>query len=273
MRGEVSEEKIVEPGRRAMVNGLQRVCPARATCKCCGASAVAYGVVDFHKNCEIYRRKVLDISGIPIYYHRCPACEFIFTTAFDDFSKEDFLRYIYNEEYAVVDPDYPDERPRVNAAFLCNVFSGAKPHRILDYGGGNGVLAEVLRNAGFACAETYDPFVAHYSERPDDRFDCVVSFEVLEHSTQPADTIAEMNDLLMSNGLIMFSTLVQPDDIDSVGLNWWYAGPRNGHVSLFTRNSLAMLAQRFGLTFGSFGDGFHVLFREVPEFARHLIRA
>jgi len=256
-----------------MSSGLQAVCTKQAICKCCGALAFRCGVVDFHKNCEMYRRKVLDISGVPIYYHRCPDCQFIFTTAFDHFTKEDFLRYVYNEDYLLVDPDYQEQRPRGNAAFVCNLFSDARPRRILDYGGGNGVLAESLRAAGFWDAETYDPFVPRHSARPRDRFDCVVSFEVLEHSTDPAQTIADINEFLTESGLILFSTLVQPADIDEQGLNWWYAGPRNGHVSLYTRTSLAMLGQPLGFTLGSFNDGLHVFVREVPDFAKHFIKA
>jgi 2-polyprenyl-6-hydroxyphenyl methylase/3-demethylubiquinone-9 3-methyltransferase len=228
--------------------------------------------VDFHKNCEIHRRKVLDLSGIPVYYYRCSHCRFIFTTAFDDFTKEEFLQYIYNEEYLLVDPDYREVRPKGNAATLCSLFSTVKPGRILDYGGGDGVLTELLRAAGFPLVETYDPFVPRHSARPLGRFDCIVSFEVVEHTTDPAGVFADMNALLADPGVILFSTLIQPADIDNVGLNWWYAGPRNGHVSLYSKASLAMLVERFGFTFGSFSDGWHVLFREIPDFAQHFLR-
>jgi len=255
-----------------MISGLRAICAKQTPCKCCGALAALYGVVDFHKNCEILRRRVLDIAGVPIYYHRCPACRFIFTTAFDHFTKEDFLRYIYNDEYFVVDPEYAEQRPKWNAEVLCKMFSGARPRRVLDYGGGNGVLAAALRAAGFPDVETYDPFVPRYSARPRDRFDCVVSFEVLEHSTDPAQTISDINEFLAEPGLILVSTLVQPADIDEHGLNWWYAGPRNGHVSLFTKTSLAVLGQPLGLNCGSFNDSMHVFFREVPGFAAHFFK-
>jgi SAM-dependent methyltransferase len=255
-----------------MSSGLQAICTKQSFCKCCGAPAFPYGVVDFHKNCEMHRRKVLDISGVPIYYHRCSACQFIFTTAFDHFTKENFLEHVYNEDYIVVDPDYREQRPRGNAALLCKLFSDARPRRVLDYGGGNGALADALRAAGFPEAETYDPFVSRHSARPLGRFDCVVSFEVLEHSTDPARTIADINEFLADPGLILFSTLVQPPDIDIQGLNWWYAGPRNGHVSLYTRTSLAILGQPFGFTCGSFNDNVHVFFRDVPNFAKHIIK-
>jgi 2-polyprenyl-6-hydroxyphenyl methylase/3-demethylubiquinone-9 3-methyltransferase len=207
--------------------------------------------VDFHKNCEIYRRRVLDISGVPIYYHRCPACQFIFTTAFDRFTNEDFQRYIYNEDYLLVDPDYQEARPGINAANLCRLFSATKPGRVLDYGGGDGVLAERLRAEGFPQVVTYDPFVPRYSARPPDRFDCVLCFEVVEHSTDPLRTFADMNNFLADPGLIVFSTLLQPADLDQQGLNWWYAGPRNAHVSLHSRASLEKVLQPFGFKFGS----------------------
>jgi 2-polyprenyl-6-hydroxyphenyl methylase/3-demethylubiquinone-9 3-methyltransferase len=228
--------------------------------------------VDFHKNCESIRRKVLDLSGIPIYYYRCPDCRFIFTTAFDHFTKEDFCRYIYNEEYLLVDPDYQQLRPRGNAEFLCQLFAGAKPQRILDYGGGHGLLAELLRAGGFSQVDTYDPFVPRYSARPPHRYDCVVSFEVAEHSTDPAGTFADMNDLVLEPGLVLFSTLLQPADIDQQHLSWWYVGPRNGHVSLYSRASLEALARPHRFKLGSFNDNLHVLFREIPDFAKPFIR-
>jgi SAM-dependent methyltransferase len=256
-----------------MSKGLQPVCDRVTPCKCCGAMAALFGVVDFHKNCEIYRRKVLDTSGVPIYYYRCPTCQFLFTTAFDHFKLEDFQRFIYNDDYLLVDPDYQESRPRSNAAWLCSLFPAVRPLRLLDYGGGNGILAESLRAAGFPHAETYDPFVAGHSVRPSDRFDCIVSFEVLEHATDPRHVFADMNELLTASGIIVCSTLLQPADIDRQGLSWWYAGPRNGHVSLHSRTSLETVVRPFGFRFGSFNDCFHLLYRNVPDFARHLIRS
>jgi 2-polyprenyl-6-hydroxyphenyl methylase/3-demethylubiquinone-9 3-methyltransferase len=251
-----------------MDSGLRAVCADQTTCKCCGATALPYGVVDFHKNCEIYRREVLGISGVPIYYYRCPACRFIFTTAFDDFTKDDFLRYVYNDDYLLVDPDYLGERARWNADLLVHLFSGTRPGRILDYGGGNGALADHLRAAGFPAVETFDPFVPRHSARPPGRFDCVLCFEVVEHSTDPERTFADICDSLDDPGLILFSTQLQPPDIDRQGLNWWYAGPRNGHVSLFSRASLQALLEPFGFGLASFNHSLHALFREIPDFAK-----
>jgi 2-polyprenyl-6-hydroxyphenyl methylase/3-demethylubiquinone-9 3-methyltransferase len=73
-------------------------------------------------------------------------------------------------------------------------------------------------------------------------------------------------------GMILFSTLLQPQDFDKTRMAWWYVGPRNGHVSLFSRNALMLAFQRHGLATASFNDNLHMAFRAVPEFAKHLIK-
>jgi 2-polyprenyl-6-hydroxyphenyl methylase/3-demethylubiquinone-9 3-methyltransferase len=246
--------------------------PLEAPCKCCAGTARLYGLVDFHKNCESQRREVLALSGIPIYYYRCPGCAFLFTTAFDHFSTDDFKRYVYNADYIRVDPEYADFRPRANARFVAEQFCAGRPASVLDFGGGNGVLAEVLRAAGFPRVDIFDPYVPQFAARPNDRYDCVLSFEVVEHSPDPAAIFREMNDLLAPGGIVLFSTLLQPADIDSQGLNWWYVGPRNGHVSLFSQASLLKLLEPLALRMASANDNLHMLYREIPDFARHLIR-
>jgi SAM-dependent methyltransferase len=250
---------------------FQAVTLGKTPCKCCGGQASLFGVVDFHKSCE-YWRGVLELSGIPIYYFRCPECGFIFTTTFDHFTMEDFRRHIYNSDYVLVDPEYEDARPRNNAAILLDFFPYLKPQRLLDYGCGAGLLVDVLRSSGLVQADGYDPFVPGHDTRPSHRYDCIVCFEVLEHSTDPARTLRDINDLLTENGLIVFSTLFQPADIERQGLNWWYVLPRNGHVSLFSRPSLLKLIEPFGFGLGSYNESLHVLVRKIPEFAKHFLR-
>jgi len=230
-----------------------------------------YGVVDLNKNCEVARQVVLPCCGIPVYYYRCANCKFLFTTFFDGFTPADFARVIYNDDYLLVDPDYVSARPGANAAMLQELFSASKPNRLLDFGGGNGTLARLLANKGFAHVDCYDPYIARYSQKPPHQYDCIVSFEVLEHLTDPIRALADLNDLLADPGLVLFSTLLQPDNIDQLGLTWWYAGPRNGHVSLYSRESLLRLAQRFGLKLASFNQNLHLLFRNPPAWSRHFL--
>ena len=238
-------------------------------CKVCGSPSPLFGVVDFHKSCIEAQGRRLSLSGIPIYYRRCPTCRFVFTDAFDTWSEQAFLKHIYNENYVVVDPDFVEVRPSLNAQAIGLAFAASRSEiRILDYGGGNGRMAELLREQGFSAA-TYDPFSVH-NELPSCRFDLVTCLEVAEHAPFPTQTIASINSLLNEDGAILFSTLLQPDNFDVLGLNWWYVGPRNGHVSLYTSETLTRLFAVHRMRVTSLSEGLHFAYREVPAFAAHL---
>jgi len=246
--------------------------PASLPCKVCGESSFLFGVVDLHTSCEEARGKRLALSGIPIYYRRCVRCGFLFTTAFDHWQISDFQAAIYNADYPLVDPDCLETRPAGNAKLIAETFGASRDSlRILDYGGGNGLLAKRLSGAGF-CAQTYDPF-SPWNELPHGNFDLITAFEVLEHLPQPRETVASMARLLGDPGAILFSTLLQPEDIDEQGLAWWYAAPRNGHVSLYSRASLHSLFRGLAMQVVSFNAGLHLAYRSpgpIPPFARHL---
>ena len=108
-------------------------------------------------------------------------------------------RRIYNRDYLLVDPDYVEMRPAANARMVAESFPDAKKSiRILDYGGGSGLLAERLRETGFSAA-TYDPF-SRFDEVPEERFDLITCFEVMEHVPQPRETVAAMASLLKEGG-------------------------------------------------------------------------
>jgi hypothetical protein len=238
-------------------------------CKCCGADALPFGSADFNKSCEDHRGKPLPAAGLDVPYHRCVVCGFTFTVAFDDLSSAEFQEHVYNAQYVLVDPDFVEARPRNNAAWVDRSFlSTNRSARALDYGGGNGLLASLLRQLGNARTESYDPF--YDAVRPTGRFDLVTCFEVLEHTTTPYETLRDIRSLLGDRGLLVFSTLLQPEDFLTQGLAWWYAAPRNGHVSLYTRASLTALMKRLGLKWGSFNDHTHVAFRNKSSFVKQL---
>ncbi len=248
------------------------IVPASVPCKVCGSSSELYGVVDFNKNCQEAKNQYpLRPAGIPIYYHHCPACRLIFTAAFDHFTKEEFLAHIYNREYALVDPDYAEFRPAHTAGMIAKTFVRTPTIRILDFGGGNGAAAEHLRRAGFVNAQTYDPFVDLSATAPAGTFDLITCIEVVEHSPTPLETFGQIASLLASDGMILLTTMTQPPDIDRIGLSWWYAGPRNGHVTLYSQQALRHVAAAIGMSYAPVNAGIHLLFRrELPPFARHL---
>lgn len=250
-----------------MIDGLKPVTASGLPCKICGGQAELYGVVDFHKSCEQGRGKHFTLSGVPIYYYRCSNCKFVFTEAFDDWSAEQFKANIYNDDYKLVDPDYETARPLVNAEFVAELWGAIKTQtRVLDYGGGNDTFCAVLLNAGFPVAVSYDPMVPQYARRPEGKFDLVTCFETLEHMPDPVAGIASIVEFAADPGLIFFRTLVQPGDFDQHGLNWWYVGPRNGHISIYSRQALSAAWERHGYKVASVNDSMHFAFRNLPPF-------
>lgn len=250
---------------------LKPVSPEPVPCKICGGAAALYGVVDFNKSGDETRGIRLPLAGIPIYYRCCAACGFLFTDAFDSWSHEEFKAHIYNDDYLAVDPDYTEIRPRANAELVAALWvEHMAATRVLDFGGGNDVLCSVLRSKGFPDAQTYDPMVPEYAQRPREKFDLVTCFETFEHLPDPDAGIARMVECLTETGLVLYSTVVQPADFSSHGVGWWYVAPRNGHVSIFTREALSIAWGRHGYKTVTFDGILHLAFCKLPAFLAHL---
>jgi 2-polyprenyl-6-hydroxyphenyl methylase/3-demethylubiquinone-9 3-methyltransferase len=257
----------------AMRPNLKPTSAAATPCKICGGAAAVYGAVDFHKSCEEMHGFRLPPSGVQISYRRCASCGFLFTDAFDDWNKAQFCEHIYNDGYLTVDPDYRVGRPHYNADLVNRLWGQYKAKlRVLDYGGGNGVLCDTLRAAGFPVAVSYDPLVPQYARRPEGKFNLVTCFETLEHMPHPVAGIASILESVDEPGLVMLSTLVQPIEFDKLGLDWWYVGPRNGHISIFSRQALTLAWRRYGYQLVSFNDDIHFAYRVLPEFAQSIGR-
>jgi len=256
-----------------MIASLKLTTAAVVPCKICGAAAAVYGTVDFHKCCMEWRGFRLPPSGVQITYRRCASCGFLFTDAFDDWSEAQFSEHIYNADYLAVDPEYPRLRPRANAELVDRLWGQHKERlRVLDYGGGSGALCDVLRAAGFPVAASYDPLVPEHARRPEGKFNLVTCFETLEHMPDPLAGIASILASVAEPGFVMFSTLVQPIEFDKIGLDWWYVGPRNGHISMFSLKALMLAWQRYGYRVVSFNDDIHFAYRVLPEFAERIAR-
>lgn len=243
-------------------------------CPICDQPAPALDVVDFNKSCEEAKGKFLPLAGKPIYYHRCDHCGHAFSPEFWDWSDSDFLDHIYNDQYIDIDPDYRDVRPRHNASLLHNLFGTHKSAvRHLDYGGGNGQLTLLLQQSGWD-STSFDPF-PHQSMSLDrlGTFNLITAFEVFEHVPDPRELMANISQLMSQECLVLFSTLTSDNALKKhERINWWYCAPRNGHINLFTRQSLALLAAPYQLNFGSLNEGFHCYVNRVPAWASHFVQ-
>lgn len=243
------------------------------SCPICNAPCLLLDTVDFNKSCEDEKGQVFAPAGVPVDYSLCTNCGFCFAPEIAAWPLETFSEKIYNAEYVRVDPDYVDLRPRANARELVRMFGDkAKGTKHLDYGGGTGLMSQLLAEAGWQ-SRSYDPFV--HRDTPVEslgQFDLITAFEVFEHVPDVQQLMTILRSLLAPGGMVLFSTLASDGNIQpGHKLSWWYVSPRNGHISLFSWRSLGFLAQQHGFQFGSFSPGLHALFTRVPPWAKHLM--
>jgi len=233
-------------------------------CKICSGHTTAFDLVDFNKTGHISKYPY-GVSGIPVQYYKCDECQFIFTDFFDKFSSDQWVNYVYNKEYYIgVDPEYAEIRPQYNARWFSTLLAGKKGSIVgLDYGGGSGKTTELMRAAGWSY-DCWDPF-GHTDLTPGrmGTYNFCTSMEVFEHTPDPVGSLRSLVEKCTPGKLmIMIGTGIHDGAVsDETRLNWWYAAPRNGHISLYSRKSLEVLAAKFGLTYVSFSMGTHLLVR------------
>ncbi|MEM7541725.1 MAG: class I SAM-dependent methyltransferase [Pseudomonadota bacterium] len=249
--------------------------PTEELCPVCDNTSRPFDVVDFNKSCQEANGKFLALAGQPVYYFVCEHCGFCFAPEFSRWTNDEFLERIYNDRYIDFDPDYVTRRPLANANKIDAMFGGAKRAiRHLDYGGGNGLLAQTLVDRNWH-SESFDEFVD-----PPDRFaqlgkyDLITVFEVFEHVVDVKRLMSQLRTLRAENGIIYFSTLLSDGQITrGQRLSWWYAAPRNGHISLFSKASLVAMCEIYRLNLQSFNAVNHVFYTSKPDWAASLLGA
>jgi hypothetical protein len=250
----VTKEKLIGAGLNTKVYEY-------TTCKICSGKALLFEIIDFNRMC-LPVSYPLGLSGVPIYYHRCKTCGFLFTTAFDNFTSSGWIEYVYNDYYFKnMDTDYKVIRPTLNAEVLqfISKIIGYKDIVGVDYGGGNGVLSQILRKSNINYF-SHDPF--DYSDITNDqigKFNMVSAFEVLEHTVDPIGTFEQIIKLAGDKFVFVASTQCSHNLIDvEKHLTWNYVSPRNGHVSIYTLESFKHIAKLFSLEYLPVSRGLHL---------------
>jgi 2-polyprenyl-6-hydroxyphenyl methylase/3-demethylubiquinone-9 3-methyltransferase len=250
--------------------------PRERACKICGSVSPVLGSIDFNKKSPLWGEVTLPVSGHLIFYNQCSQCQFLFSSSLDKWSLDDFAHYIYNDDYALIDPEMFEIRPQQQADML-DSFCGhvKKDISIFDYGGGEGRFADILREKGYENVISYDPFFKnphnpnHMDSIPEGFFDVVTCFETIEHVPNPLEVMTRLASLLSEDGFILIRTAVLPEDFEEKGLFWSYVMPRNGHISIFSSVSLNLVWNSLGLKNGSFDNSTHIAFKKIPKFWPH----
>lgn len=142
--------------------------------------------------------------------------------------------------------------------------------RVLDWGGGDGLLTRVLRDRGIDCV-WYDPFtkptfVGDSLYEPQSQVDVTVASEVFLHLTDP---VAALKSLLSHSEVVVVTAVVPPKKLDS---DWWYLMPETGqHVAFYPISALKELADQTDTYLNTDRRFFHVFSKRRLSLATRLL--
>jgi SAM-dependent methyltransferase len=180
-------------------------------------------------------------------YTRRAECKFLFTSELDN----DNHAEIYDDNYwNTQDPGwYGRVGESLRLVMLANELLNRRVEEleILDFGCGYGAFVEIARQLQINVwgTDIIFPKVAteYFLEKLDGhKFDIIIACEVIEHLPFPLEIFTKIKSNLKSPGVFTFQTAEW--DPDSLDRTWWYLGPANGHISLYSREALDTLYRR-----------------------------
>ncbi|AMY10074.1 hypothetical protein LuPra_03302 [Luteitalea pratensis] len=203
-------------------------------CRLCGAAAAFR-----------FSRRAADGDEVGCY--ECGRCRSL-QTEFPYWLEQEYARASSNDETPDLDT-WAAERTlyhRMVVYFLWKLAGLSKASdKLVDWGGGPGLLARMLRDVGID-AYSYDKYIKNhfasgFSRREGERYNFVTAFEVFEHFAEPRTDIEPIFALQPSSLLI--STCVYTNQ----GPDWPYLGPaKSQHIFFYSADALQLIGRRFG---------------------------
>lgn len=226
------------------------------SCEICCSKRISFeGVIDSNRVNNPANPYPFGQSNISISYNKCEDCKFLFSRDWASNSASFFEEKIYNADYKnIVDPDWTENRALQIAPLfgrLLNILKKTVKSSVLDYGGGNGLLALLLRENGYSSAVSYDPYTKDNQPPEETEYNVIIAVEVFEHEIFPQRLIKNLDHLLSNDGFIFFTTKTfrNPTLKDS------YVAPRNGHISIFSQKALCELGSQRGFYYQPLAGG------------------
>jgi Methyltransferase domain len=198
----------------------------------------------------------VDLLGVPARYFDCSNCGYVQTeTPF-------WLEQAYGQPIGDADTGIMlRNRANVARVAVALLAFGRLRGRVLDVGGGFGILVRMLRDLGID-ARWRDKYCQNLLSKgfEDDNgsYDLATAFEVVEHLEHPLE---ELRSLITAFPAVLISTELAPP-VGTLNASWWYLVPEYGqHIGFFRESTLAWIASELGCHYATDGASVHIFVR------------
>ena len=181
-------------------------------------------------------------------FHRCSVCELVFVPRSEILSEQDEKKRYEAHENSSQDAGY--------VKYLNSIYQNIHPHigpefHGLDFGcGKTTVLADFFGNC-----DSYDVFFRPDEEIWTKTYDYIILSEVIEHLTQPIETMEKLRSLLKPGGQFFIKTQFIPENFST----WFYKRDLT-HVQFFNPVSMNWLGNKLGM------NDFRTLVKDLYHF-------
>jgi hypothetical protein len=205
------------------------------------------------------------VSKYNVSYFSCEKCGFVYT------EEPYWLGEVYKEPYNDEDTGALQRNLLMANIIPSVIFSFFNTDgRFLDFGGGHGILARLMRDKGFDFywhdANAKNIFCRGFEfTKETGPVELVTAIECFEHFSRPLEEIEAM---LALSPNIFFTTDLLPSPVPGPD-QWYYYGPTHGqHISFYSPVTLFYLAKRFGCNVYSNGFNMHLFTKKDINPAR-----
>ncbi len=175
-------------------------------------------------------------------YYKCNGCSSIFLDPKDYINIEKEKKRYEKHNNDVENPGYQKFVSPIVKEVLKDY---RKDHKGLDFGAGTGpVIAKLLKDKGYNI-QIYDPFFADYPRRLEEKYDYIVSCEVIEHFHNPREEFKLLKSILKSDGRLYIMTDIYSEDIDFK--SWSYKNDIT-HVFFYHKKALEWIRKKYKFT-------------------------
>ncbi|HAS72525.1 MAG TPA: class I SAM-dependent methyltransferase [Clostridiales bacterium UBA8960] len=177
-------------------------------------------------------------------YHKCTKCAFIFKDPACYVTSVEEQQIYDSHINTVDDPAYVAYFDTFIQKCIIRFIGDSK--QALDFGSGpEPVLAQILRsNYGFE-VDIYDKYYAPEKAYIGNSYDLITATEVVEHLKDPLPYFELFKSLLKPMGVLAVMTQFHHDD--ERRFEHWHYRRDESHVSFFTPQTMATIAERVGL--------------------------